>query len=1137
MFGAKRQLLYSEDWVYPNSATGLIESRMLKYIAFVSLCAGVAVAADFMTGQAARAVIGQANFTAQNTLTATDTTVAGTAHRNYTGASKTVFGALGGIAYTSNRLLVTEATRIGLQPSLDRVLIFNNLSGTLPTVNQELPPFIGRCPVCLTAATFALGDVDANGNPTVLNQTDAAGKLVFPAVTKTGFRQPTAVASDGVRLAIADTSNNRVLLWNSIPNSDRVPADLVLGQADFVTVAPVSITASSMRAPQGVWLQNGKLYVADTGNNRVLIWNPIPTGNNQAANLVLGQTDFTSVIPVNPSTLNLVATNNTMLSPTAVTADSQNRVLVTDLGYSRVLIWNRIITTNQQAADVVIGQKDFTTTIPNDSSNLCKSSLTDTVVNTSGTAVTWVSGSTFPSSLAGTVVVINGTAYLVASWTSATSITLTASASTQTNVAITSFPGRCATTLDFPRFALSTGTSLFIADTGNNRVLYYRNVPTTNTTPPAADIVLGQVDEFADQVSSTNSLVTSAADSTPTPTSLAWDAVNKNLYVADPTDYRVLVFSPAEPRIPISGVVNAASRAVFASGFVSVGGTIRVQDTATITISDGKGGAAVDYKYAVKTDDTLELIAKGLAAAITSANSNKGDPNVFAYEEAGLATIRLFARKPGVDGNSVTLATSVGTNNLVSLASNGSSLSGGASAAQVAPGTLVLIRGTSLAAGATQSVRLNQQLPYELGGVQVYFDGMRAPLFKVSPGELGAQVPFPVFGSNSVSAWVRTNGVASNPIGIPVLNQNPGIFACDPTTYYNNPNGNPNDPQCDVAGPEPRAAIALHASDFASATVSVDGGIQGGDTATITIAGVPYSYGIQTGDTLEAVRDGLIAAINGDPNAPVFAAPTGAFTRIRLTAKSPGVRGVGYSVATSSTIIGGSAGGQVSLMATHNQTCCFAIGGANTPITPSNPAIPGETIKIYAAGLGLVAPEAARLALQEGSPYQGPPNSPRADVGANAGTGGAVVISASMLSGAVGVYEIVLELSNALNPNNQGQVTISQSFFTSNIVTIPVQPPTAVRFTITPDNTTVSVNTAINVTIAAFDQYGNPALNYTGTIRFGSTDSAAILPADPTISGGAGIFPVTFKTAGSQNLTVTDQSTFITGTSPAITVN
>jgi hypothetical protein len=61
----------------------------------------------------------------------------------------------------------------------------------------------------------------------------------------------------------------------------------------------------------------------------------------------------------------------------------------------------------------------------------------NSVVNTSGTAVTWVSGPTFPTSLIpGQYVLINGVAYQVATVPSGTSMVLQTSAGTQTSVQI-----------------------------------------------------------------------------------------------------------------------------------------------------------------------------------------------------------------------------------------------------------------------------------------------------------------------------------------------------------------------------------------------------------------------------------------------------------------------------------------------------------------------------------------------------------------------------------------------------------------------------------------------------------------------------------------------------------------------------
>src|SRR4030081_860163 len=96
----------------------------------------------------------------------------------------------------------------------------------------------------------------------------------------------------------ADTNHNRVLIWNRIPTTNNAPADIVVGQPDFNTflVPGNTPSAKSMRGPQGVWIQNGKLYVADTQNNRVLIFNKIPTANAAAADVVLGQADLTTFV-------------------------------------------------------------------------------------------------------------------------------------------------------------------------------------------------------------------------------------------------------------------------------------------------------------------------------------------------------------------------------------------------------------------------------------------------------------------------------------------------------------------------------------------------------------------------------------------------------------------------------------------------------------------------------------------------------------------------------------------------------------------------------------------------------------------------------------------------------------------------
>lgn len=88
------------------------------------------------------------------------------------------------------------------------------------------------------------------------------------------FRFPYGVSMDGGRLAIADTANNRVLLWNSV-EPDAGPAEHVLAQPTLEANGEnrwSAVTHDSLCWPYSVWLHGDRLAVADSGNNRVVIW-------------------------------------------------------------------------------------------------------------------------------------------------------------------------------------------------------------------------------------------------------------------------------------------------------------------------------------------------------------------------------------------------------------------------------------------------------------------------------------------------------------------------------------------------------------------------------------------------------------------------------------------------------------------------------------------------------------------------------------------------------------------------------------------------------------------------------------------------------------------------------------------------
>lgn len=85
------------------------------------------------------------------------------------------------------------------------------------------------------------------------------------------FNYPYSAYSNGNQLFIADSDNNRVLVWDSFPTTDGQKADRVLGQADFVS-AVYQTSQTGMSFPTGVYVDGNRLFVADNDNRRYLIF-------------------------------------------------------------------------------------------------------------------------------------------------------------------------------------------------------------------------------------------------------------------------------------------------------------------------------------------------------------------------------------------------------------------------------------------------------------------------------------------------------------------------------------------------------------------------------------------------------------------------------------------------------------------------------------------------------------------------------------------------------------------------------------------------------------------------------------------------------------------------------------------------
>ncbi len=97
-----------------------------------------------------------------------------------------------------------------------------------------------------------------------------------------------AISSLGV-LVVGSQGTGRELIWNFIPTANGQPADVVIGQTNF-TIAVVGVSATKLNIPAGLIVApDGRLSVNDLINNRVLIYNSIPTTNGAAADVVIGQ--------------------------------------------------------------------------------------------------------------------------------------------------------------------------------------------------------------------------------------------------------------------------------------------------------------------------------------------------------------------------------------------------------------------------------------------------------------------------------------------------------------------------------------------------------------------------------------------------------------------------------------------------------------------------------------------------------------------------------------------------------------------------------------------------------------------------------------------------------------------------------
>ena len=429
--------------------------------------------------------------------------------------------------------------------SNNRVLIYNSL----PTSNNQ-------------PADVVVGQPDMNSGRS--------------GTSSTQLNRPNDVYSDGTRLYIADRNNHRVLIYNSIPSENGTAADVVIGQANM-DEGQSGLAADKLNQPTAVFAQDGKLFISDRDNHRVLIFNATPTFNGASADVVIGQQDMTS---------NTLGTNASQIYyPYGIWIEN-GQLFLADFMNNRVLIYNNIPTSNGTSADVVIGQVNMDT---NDNDIAADRMHRPSEVYSDGTRLFIADSYNHRVLIYNTIPYANGA--------SADIVIGQNDLNTNNN---TTGPDA----LDYPFAICGYQSKIFISDCNNNRILIYNSIPSVNGA--SANVVIGQTD-FYDNGANTTDATTLA-----NPQCIAFDDDNR-IYIADSGNRRLLIFNqlPSVNGAPADIVVGQPDMSSRSGGL----GPDRLGWFEGLDIYDGKLFIGDGYNHRVLIFNSLP-VSNGASADI-----------------------------------------------------------------------------------------------------------------------------------------------------------------------------------------------------------------------------------------------------------------------------------------------------------------------------------------------------------------------------------------------------------------------------------------------------------------------------------------------------------------------------------------
>jgi uncharacterized protein (TIGR03437 family) len=466
-----------------------------------------------------------------------------------------------------------------------------------------------------SAGALTTGSSNQPAADLVLGQNDFSSTSLPGDAARSGknyLSQPAGLAFDPKgRLFIADGAN-RVVVY-APPFAVGQSSARIMGLVSTPNAPPVS--ASTLAAPQAVFFVGNNPYVADTGDARILGYDPFeqwPAENvafSPPAQSVIGQRDFLSA----QSNQGLAQPSAATLSAPLNGAFAGGMLYVVDAGNNRVLAFPQQEGGNFTSATRLLGQTGFQYNSLNE--------IDGREVGFSGNSGSCSVNGSLPFLLGGSAAIDRA----------------------------------------------STPPHLYIADPLNNRVLGFRDYRQVNAGT-RADLVIGQPDLMTAEINyPSNSAAQANAQGLWSPEGLAVDAKG-NLYIADTCNARVVRFP--SPFTQTASIVNALPQANLVLGQTSLAGQ-PIKDVSQQTMQSSYGLAFTAAGDLLVSDPLANRVLYFKKAATGDFQSGEPASNVFGQPDfnSSLPGVLAGPHSIALDANDQLYVADTGNNRVAALPS------------------------------------------------------------------------------------------------------------------------------------------------------------------------------------------------------------------------------------------------------------------------------------------------------------------------------------------------------------------------------------------------------------------------------------------------------------------------------------